>query len=534
MKFNKNSLILVLLAFSALPLCAQKVDENELKTTGSDNIVFINYTGPHSKIDSLSSIKKIGSDMGDVIKANKEESSKAGYSQKYSVIHAIDKNEKGKLDADIILIGKDATVDHITNLRHIIASYLQASYGYSESDAETIAVFVTVYNAVYRQNLTQFQNKYKNIVTKNLTKNECGLSVSYKDWPGSSQIVIPLYDVNGGISTIDTSVISDTEVVKHMQEDDGKNIDDRKQMVDIKEREADKAQKEAQDAKKQATQEKQKLTEEKKKTEEAKKEAEDAKKKAEENPDDKKAQEEAEEAEKAYEEQKQIEKEQEETVREYEETARDSQTRADKKNDEAQTERKTIASDQQEVIQKEIENARAPSAYAIRLTDESNLLSGLVKVNTETGEVIQASPVTYIRNRTMFQANDSFIAIAGENSGLGAVKLVLLSPETMEISKESEEIVAEESVLVQDNGEYYCIIQNGEDWVVGKYDSDLNLKLKSTATANQSTPMTITSDYVIVSAPNGYVRILKKSDLTEVASSSAGYFYSAPSSADAK
>ena len=110
------------------------------------------------------------------------------------------------------------------------------------------------------------------------------------------------------------------------------------------------------------------------------------------------------------------------------------------------------------MIKQEIANAAAPSAFAIQLIDEQTLLSGLVKVNTKTGEVIKSSPVKFIRNRTMFQAGDNFIAIAGENSGNGAVKLVQLSPDTMEIIKESNETVSENSVLVQDNGEYYCII----------------------------------------------------------------------------
>ena len=516
MKFKKfAAYIFSLLMISSL--YALEVNEKELQSAGSDTIVFINYTGPHSKIDSLQSIKKIGSDMGSVIAPAKEKENRAG-SSKYAVIHAVDSSIKEKLDADIILIGGDATVDHITNLRHIIASYLVSAYDYTESDAETIAVFVTVYNAVYRGKLDQFQAKYKDIVTKNLSQDACGLSVNYKEWPGKSQIVIPLYDINGGLSTIDTSVITDTEVVKHMQEDDDKNIDDRKKMVDIKERESEDSSKKAQESQKQATEEKKKLVEEQKKTEETKKTAEEAKKKAEENPDDQELQKEAEEKQAEYEEQKEAEEEQQKKVEEAEQKATEEQQRSDKKNEEAQSERKTIAQDQQEVIEKEIENSKAPSAYAIKLTDEGSLLSGLIKVNTSNGEIIQSSPVTYIRNRTMFQAGENFIAIAGENSGNGAVKLVLLSPDTMEITAESNEIVAEDSVLIQDDGSFYCIIQNEDKWVVGKYDSSLNLKLKGTTNVKPSTPMTITSEYIIVSGASGQVKILKKADLSPVES----------------
>lgn len=521
-----------------LPAFSLEVNENELKSTGNmDTIVFVNYTGPHAKIDSLESIKKLGSDLGTVVAENPAAQTTAGETARYSVIHAVDPNETEKLDADIILIGKNASVDHINNLRHIIASYLSAAYGYSEQDAQTVAVFVTVYNAVYRNNLQTFQNKYKKVVTDNLSAENCGLSVNYKDWPGSSQIVIPLFDVNGGLSTVDTSVISDLQVVKNMQEDDDKNIESRKNMVDIKEREAEQATEKAQEAQKNAVEEQKKLDSEKAKTEELKKDAEkaqsqaeEAKKTAAENPDDKQAQEEAaekqaeaEEKQQAYEEQQEVEQQQQQATEEAKQTASEQQAVADKKNTEAQEERKEIAKDQQEVIKKEIADAAAPAAYGIELTDESSMLSGMIKINTNNGQVIKSSPVTYIRNRTMFQTGDNFIAVAGENRGNGAVKLVLLSPDTMEIQAESNETVAENSVLIQDGNDYYCVIQDGSSWVLAKYDQNLTLKLKSPVRVKSGTPVTVASQYVIVTGSDGAVKLLNKSDLTLKGASTSSY-----------
>ena len=545
MKEHKISLLILLAFVAAIPLYAQKVDEEELKSTGNDTIVFINYTGPHSKIDSLSSIKQLGTELGTIVAQDTSKPTSAGNSARYSVIHAIDPSETGKLDADIIFIGANATVDHINNLRHIIASYLVAAYGYSEKDAETVAVFITVYNAVYRGNLDAYQKKYKKIVMDNLTAANCGLSVNYNDWPGKSQIVIPLYDVNGGLSTVDTSVIIDTQVVKSMQEEDDKNVESRKEMVDIKEREAENANQKAQEAQKNAVQEQKKLNEEKQKTEEAQKEAETAQKeaeiaqkKAEENPSDAEAvkdaeekQAVAEEKQAAYEEQKAAEEEQQAAADNATKEAAEQQAVADKKTNEAQEERKTIAKDQAEVIKKEIENAIAPSVYGIELTNDSSMLSGLIKVNTSTGEIIKSSPVTYIRNRTMFQSGENFVAIAGENKGNGTVKLVLLSPDTMEIIKESDETVAENSVLVQDNGEYYCIVQNGNNYTLAKYDADLNLKLKSNSKLKPATPVTVAGQYIVVTGADGTVKVLNKSDLNEI--SAKGNSFNT-STADAK
>ena len=404
---KKTLLLLALSLLLSAGLFALEVNQPELTSTGDQTIEFINYTGPHKVIDSIAAIKGIGSGLGKQIAGDPSKSTSTNKNSKYWVVHAIDENETGKLDADILYIGSNATVDHITNLRRIISAYLVSAYGYSEKDADTISVFITVYNAVYRGKLDTFKSKYKNVVIQNLTADNCGLSVTYKDWPGKSEIVIPLYDVkNGGLSTVDTSVISDSSVVKSMKEDDDKNVESRKDMVDIKEREADEASTKAQEAQKKAVTEQKKLDEEKKKTEETKKEAEQAKKTAEEkqkvaeeNPDDKKAQKEAEEAkqeaeekQQAAEEQQQKQEEQQAKTDEAKQEAKEQQARADKKETEAQTERKEIAKDQAEVQKKEAQQALMTTEFGIILSDEANMLSRLVKFNIQNGEVVKNSP----------------------------------------------------------------------------------------------------------------------------------------------
>lgn len=537
--------ILTLLLINLVSLSALEVAKSELESaTNTETIVFINYTGPHSKIDSLNSIKGIGTNLAAGISTAPDKYLKNG-GGKYTLIHAVNPEIKEGLDADIILIGQNSEVDHIDNLRHIIASYLREAYGYSEKDSETIAVFITVYNAVYRGKIDAFNSKYKSIVTENLSSEKCGLSVNYKEWAGMSQIVIPLFDVNqGGLSTIDTSVISDSQVVKHMQDDDDKNVESRKDMVDLKEREAEEATEKAQESQKTAVQEQKKLNEEKAKTAEAKKEAEESKVKAEEaeqkakeaeqiakeNPEDQEAQQAAEEArenadeaksqsesaEEALAEQEAAEEAQAEVAEEAKEEASAQQALADKKTIEAQEERKTIANDQQEIIKEEIKNASAPSAFAIQLIDEANLLSALVKVNTSDGSIIKASPVRFIRNRTVYPSGSNFIAIAGENSGNGIVKLVLLSSDTMEITKESEDTIAENSVLIQDGSEYYCILQENSAFYLGKYDSELNRKLKSEIEVKAATPITVSGNNVMVSDSNGNIVVLDKASLKKI------------------
>ena len=509
----KKLLLIASIFMLAAGVFALEVNEPELRVTGSETIEFINYTGPHKVIDSLEAIKRIGSDMGKTIVPEKP--SEVGNKNKYYVIHAVDASEKGKLDADILFIGPDATVDHIKNLRRIISAYLSSAYGYSEKDADTLAVFITVYNAVYRGNYDLYNSKYKSAVMKHLSKDNCGLAVNYKDWPGKSEIVIPLYDINGGLSTVDTSVISDSTVVESMQEDDDKNVDSRKDMVDLKEREAEQASDKAQSAQKKAADEKKKLDETKKEATQAQKKADDAKKEAEKNPTTENKQK-AEQAQKQADEKKEEVKQQEKKTEEAKQEAQEQQALADKKQNEAYDERKEIAKDQQAVQEKEAAEAKMPSEYGIILSDEKNLLSRLVRFNTDTGEIIKKSPVTHIRNRTIYALGNEFIAVAGEDAGNGAIKLVTIDQQNMEVTSESNETLAPDSVLVRDGNDFYCVISDGIGWKVGKFDSNLVLKLKSDVDVKSSTPITITDSGVVITDSEGRLRLLNKADLKSI------------------
>jgi len=517
---------------------ALEVNKSELQSANDSNTIeFINYTGPHKFINSIKEIKGIGSVLGKTVSSDITKSAVSGAKNRYYVIHAVDETS-GKLDADILFLGENASVDHIDNLRRIISGYLTEAYGYSEKDADTLAVFITVYNAVYRGNFDVFSSKYKDVVLRNLSKDNCGLSVNYKDWPGKSEIVIPLFDLkNGGLSTVDTSVISDTKVVESMKEDDDKNIESRKEMVDIKERESDEASEKAKESQKTAVEEQKKAKEEEVKTEQAKEELKEAEKTADEkqkiadeNPDDKeaqvtaeKAEEKAEEAEKTAEEkeealqdQKQKEQEQQDKVEQAKEEAKNQQAVADKKQNEAQSERKEIAKDQQIVQKEEARKAEAPYSYGIILTDEKAVLSRLVKFNTDNGDILKSSPVTVIRNRTIFQTSEGFIAIAGENTGKGTVKLVILDSDNMEMIKESDFTVADNSVLVQDGTDYYCIISENKKFYVVKADENLSIRLKSQIEVKESTPVTVSDKGIVVTDSTGKLKLLSKDSLSEL------------------
>ena len=526
----KRRVLLSMIFLAFFSLNALEVNQTELQTVSNDIIEFINYTGPHTVINTKDEIAGIGKSLGEKVAPEVANNFSTGDKNKYYAIHAVDSSVKSGLDADILILGKDANVDHIKNLRLIISSYLTSAYNYSQSDADTLAVFITVYNAVYRNDLNTFNSKYKEIVTKNLTQESCGISVNYKDWAGNSQIVIPLLNpVDGGLSTIDTSIISDSTVIKSMQEEDERGVDERKNLVDIKEREADVAQEEAKEAQKEATVAKQEVTkaqEELKQAEETQKEVEkeleEVKEELEKNPTDEKLQEAVKEAEEKVEEVKQQVQQAEEKVEEAKEVAKEkaeeakeAQTFADKKVTEAQIERTNIASDQQKNIAEAKAEAKMVTTYGLQLVDSSKLLSKLVFMDVDTGNIVKSSPVQVIRNRTLVATDNGFAVIAGETSGKNqAIRLVILDNEDLEIKMQTEEDVAPNAVLTYVDNYLYTVVKSNSGYVVAKYSSDLRLQAKSTLNVLDVSPITVTDKGIVVTDSYGAVKLLSKTDLS--------------------
>ncbi len=576
-----------ILALDVLSLSALEVNKSELESAGNvDAVVFRNYSGPHSVINTIEEIRAIGTGLGKTVKSSDMgKVIRSGSSDRYAVIHAVDPSTKEKLDADIFIIGKNATVDHITNLRRIIAAYLSAAYGYSDRDASTIATFVTVYNAVYRGNMDVFASKYKKIVTDNISAGKVGISTNYEEWPGNTQLIIPLYDLNGGLSTIETSVISDKQVIKSLQEDEDKSLEARKDMVDIKEREAENAdekvkavQKEADvansnlkenqkksaeankaaqtaqtnadNAKKKAEADKAKADNAKKKADAAQTKADSAKKKADENPSDKNAQKQADkaksdadkakaeadkaktdadksqaeadkaksEAEKkqtAADEQNKKTEEAAKTAEEANKKAEEQQSAADKKRSEAQEERTQIAKDQQALIEEQKANESAPVMYGLKNIDDLGVTCALVKINTDTGSVIKESPVSVIRGRTVYEDGNVFIAVAGSNIGKGAVRLIAIDKESLDMAAESKETLSEFSALAMRNGSYYCVIQDGKNFYVGKFNNKVEGQSKSVVPVKAATPITVTDKGVLVTGKDGTPVLLDANDLSQ-------------------
>ncbi len=459
---------------------AIEVDETELQVPGSDTIEFENYGGPYAVIESADAILGIGRRLGEEVALALESPATIQPGAKYSLVHAIDMQSQGALDADILLLNESAGVDHIKNLRRIITGYLEAAYGYTRPDAETVATFVTVYNAVYRGNLDNFNAKYKKIVLQYLTADKVGLSTKWQEWPGRSQIVIPLNDVNGGLSSVDTTTISDENVVDALQEQPDMGISEREALASLKERESADAAEKAKTAQKEATQERK-------------------------------------EGDKA-------------AAAESAQKSKDQQQLADRKAREARNDRQEIAKDKEVLASGQTDQEVVPNYLTgLFVVDDAKGMYRLLTVDAESGKVIRQSPVTQVRSRTVYGVSDVtiaqedgnkvtyphlYLAVCGENKGKSAVKLCLIDTESLEMKKQSEETLVEGTALVPYNDIFFAVVQQGKEYYAAAFDKNVTMLRKSGLAIKPTSPFNITDRGILVTDTKGNPRLLDTRDLS--------------------
>lgn len=481
---RKRFCALALCAAVAVHLAAIEVDEQELRVPGSDAIQFENYGGPYAVIESAAAIVGIGTALGREVAADVTAAATVQPGAKYTLVHAVGDPAQDGLDADILLLSETAGVDHIRNLRRIVAGYLEAAYGYMRDDAETLATFVTVYNAVYRSQLAVFAEKYKDSVLAYLSEADVGLSTNWQDWAGHTQLVIPLNDVTSTDAAVDTTTISDENVVEALREEADKGIAEREALADIKEREATDAAEKAQTAQQEAAQQRK---------------------------DGDKA--------------GAAQSAQESTAQ---------QQIADRKTAEVKNDRQTIAKDKETIASAAPGTER--SLTGLFVADAAKGLYRLVTVDGDTGAVIRRSPVTQIRGTTVYGVSgvtvtqedgtrvtfpELYLAVCGVNGGKSAVKLCLLDTERLELQKQSDETLAEGTSLVPYNGVFFAVVQQGKECFAAAFDKNLTMTQKSALAVKPTTPFNITERGILVTDANGNPRLLDLRDLSTLWTSAA-------------
>ena len=556
-------LFALLAGVCSLALYAQ-VDEDELEK-GPGPVSFINYEGPYARIETRAQIRNIGYSQGLVIKGGAD---RASAGSRYFVIHSVSEPDGDRLDADIFGLGVDAGVDHIRNLRLIIQGYLEGAYDYSPQDAALLAEYITIYNAVFRGNWGYFQSRYKNPVLESLSPEQAGLSIRFDEWPGRTLILIPLaFGQAGSLSAVDTSSLTEPEVIDELRAQDDMGIEQRKEMVALKEREAEEAEERA------AVERDAIIQEEKRIVQERQEAAQERQAIAQER---ERVQAEVDAGQTAPEEARQIEitldgesaekdrKDMELDQRDSALTARREAVQrtedfAEQKTAEAQQERQDIARDQQTIIAREdgtpetqprdgrgqqapaqggsgsgAQAAVAPAESAqsreapgegpgpspagilgMWIASAGSPLGRLVRVNPSTGEELKASAINTVNARALVQTGGKIIAVAGENRGNGAIRLVEISASTLEMVKQGDDDIHPQSLLWVNGASLYAIVSSGDGLYLAKFNTDLVREAQSSIAVHAYAAPLFQGNDIMIQRSDGSPAVLNMGDLSE-------------------
>ena len=505
------------IALMAPSLTAQ-VDQSELGNLGP--VEFINYEGPYSIFETRAQIRAIGYTLGQAVRAGQ---ARAGSLGRYFVTHASGPQDGSKLEADIFGLGVDVGVDHIRNLRFILMGYLEAAYDYNDRDAFLLAEYITVYNAVYRGDLDFFTSRYIGQVMDNLTRERAGLSVRFDEWPGQTQIIIPLGSGLGGqLSSIDTGSLIDPRVTEQLREEPDMAIDQRRAMVDLLERESDQAAQTAAAQREAARQEEERIARERaqagQQQQEAQREREQVAQERQQPGADQAALDQRDRA--ALESQQQAQQQQEEldrqqqAVEERRQEAERQDAFAEQRADEAQEQRRQIAQDQQALM------GQAPGGQSSAILGTSILtpiasLGRVVLLDADTGNESRRSAMTTINTRTVTRINDKIIAIAGEDRGSGAIRLIEIDGETLEMVKQGDDNIAPQSLLWNNGQDLFAVVSSDGRFYMARFNTDLVLQSRSSITVHDFASLLFSGNYIATQREDGSAVLLNPRDLSE-------------------
>lgn len=521
---NRGLTVLGLLLVGALAF--GQVDRDELNKGQGSGVVFTNYVGPHTRIDTVDQIVGIGQGLGKGVSAVPGEFSYAG---KYRLIHAVGPAEGTKLDADIFIIEAGGEVDDVINIMRMVSGYLQAAYSYSPADAMVLAKFVVYYNAVFRGNMTYLGGVYKTVVMSNVTADNAGIATKYTDWPGKTRMLVPLSigAQKGSLNAVGASQLAAPPVVENLQGQPGKGLPDRKDLTELQQKAVEQGQAQVQQQQQQLSQEQQQLQQQQSSLEQAKQAAEQANQAAAAPGATEQQKQAAAQANAQVAQQEQAVAQQQQKVQQEQQAVVQGQAQVAAGQQAVQEQRAGIAKDEQALIQQQpaqpnaqtttAGSAAAPGKllfiYAVAASPEK--LGKLVLIDRTSGKLLSQSDLNTVRGRTYVTVGSSLVVIAGSTGGTAAVRLVSVDQATLAVQQQGKDNIAPTSYLAASDTSIYAVLATAKGSFLGRFDPTLALQAQSEKAVDSSTYIVVSGTEVFVQDATGNILILNKDDLKE-------------------
>jgi hypothetical protein len=524
----KTGVVALFMLLGAAVAFGLTVDKDELNKGQGSNIVFINYVGPHTTIDTLEQIVGIGQGLGQALG---NQPAQRTYNGKYRLIHAVGAPEGQKLDADIFIIEPNAEVDDVINIMRMVSGYLQAAYSYSAADAMVLARFVLYYNAVFRGDIKYFGGVYKTIVMENITADNAGIATKYSDWPGKTRMLIPLQGTEkGNLNAVGASQLSSPKVVENLQQQPGKALPERKEITELQQRGLEQGQQKLEQQQAQLEQQKQQLAQQQQQLEQTKQQAAQAQAAAAAPGATQEQKQAAGQKQAQVQQQEQAVQAQQQNVQQQQQAVAQQQQQQQQQQQAVQQQRAGIAADEQALIQQKQAakpasqaqagpqaSAQAPGQvlFIYDLGEAPDHLGKLVLIDRISGKLLSQSDLNSVRGRTYVTVGNVIVVAAGRTGGNAAVRLVSVDPTSLVVQQQGKDNIVPSSYLTASETSVYAIVDSGNGAFLGRFDQTLKLQAQSEHSVDPYSYITVSGTEVYVQDDQGNILILNKDDLKE-------------------
>lgn len=471
-----------------------------------------------------------------------------------------------KYGADVIILTEKTNFGHINGIERVLQGYLQFAFQYNPKQAQTLSELLVYYNANLRLNPKNIQDSYSKNVLEHIDLKKAGIDRIYRNWPGKTQLLIPLRKnvVRTEKSDLDRKEIQETiekdkNIPKEKKEELKKIDEERKkedlQKIDQKEKEIAKKEENIKKSEEEVKKEEQKIQKElqdtNKKLQELKKDPEKNKEQIKE--EEKKVQQ-LEEQKKEIEQQKKVIEQEQKQVqqekKELQEQKKEIQTNQpevtrkeeEKKENQSQTveQKKEPASkvDEQletlkkekEELKKELEkkeqlsenviNEKIVFIKVIRYISDGHYNNELWMVDPNKDDTLFQGPFNNICSRTFLPIEKVGIVVIGyEGSSHTQTPhyLYLLDPENLQVKAKSKESIIFSSFLIYKDNLIYAIEDVNGKFYLSRFNDKLEVQDRSSNNIHPHSEITFFKDKIYLTGSgndkNVPIQVYNRKDL---------------------
>jgi hypothetical protein len=157
--------------------------------------------------------------------------------------------------------------------------------------------------------------------------------------------------------------------------------------------------------------------------------------------------------------------------------------------------------------------ANRNNLLAASILQTGSALGRLVRVDPSSGQTVQSSRMNTLNTRTVVLSGTRIFAIAGINQGNGAIRLVEINPDTLEMLKQGDDDIHQNSLLWINGANFYAItVVNGKSYLA-RFDTNLVKQAQSSAEVHSYGSCIFQGDRILTQKADGTPLLLNAQTL---------------------